>query len=271
MSHFKLIILGLSILFAALFSSCSDSNDEAERKKEVIYITVSKDPKMVFKKWLGDSKTKDDSLVFINMYGAFEADSFDYWLEKSDGIIISGGEDINPALYGQPEDTSRCGTIDPLRDSLEMVMINYAYNEKVPLLGVCRGHQILNVAFGGSLIVDIPEDFGSTEMHRNNGSTMHKISVNETSYLYSFLGSTSGTVYSNHHQAVSRLAEGFEVSSYAPDGIPESIELQDTTKHPFILGVQWHPEAMDYKHPFSARIAEKFLEKIRYLPLLEEE
>jgi putative glutamine amidotransferase len=256
----------LSLIFLAftvIGSACSDTKDN---KKETFRILVSKDPKASFAKWLKTYNTETDSLVFTNMYAAFSKDSFNYWLPKADGIIISGGEDINPALYGRPEATERCGTIDKKRDSLELLMINHAYENQIPMLAVCRGHQLLNVAFGGTLIVDIPEDYGSKTMHRDEGSTKHRITIKSNSRLYAYTephDSAAYHVYSNHHQAVSRTAEGFSVTSYAPDGIAESIELTDFTKHPFILGVQWHPEAMDYEHSLSKKIGIKFLEVIR--------
>jgi len=258
-----LSVIFITLIFTTFACSESVKSNAENTKQEITYILVSKDPNASFTKWLQTYSTEEDSIIYTDMYAAHSKDSFDYWLPKANGIIIAGGEDINPALYGQAEAIERCGTIDKKRDSLELLMIDYAYKNKIPLLAVCRGHQLLNVAFGGTLIVDIPEDFGSKTMHRNNGSTQHRVTIKMSSRLFDYTQTENAVVYSNHHQAVSRTAEGFTVSSHAPDGIAESIELTDFTKHPFILGVQWHPEAMDYEHSLSKKIGIKFLKVIR--------
>lgn len=258
-------ILSLAALIALNYG-CNNTNQSPQKEKHekrALHITVSKDSEGKFKQWLKSCEQDEDSLIFAGMYHFHNKDSFDIYLSKADGIIISGGEDVNPALYGKPEAIERCGTIDNRRDSLELLMIRYAYENKIPLLAVCRGHQLLNVAFGGSLIPDIPEDYGSPTMHRNNGSTEHIVKLRAGSRLYEYTQTDSAQVYSNHHQAVNRLAEGFTATSYAPDGITESIENSDTTNHPFILGVQWHPEAMDFSHPLSAKIGKKFLSEVK--------
>jgi putative glutamine amidotransferase len=141
-------------------------------------------------------------------------------------------------------------------------MIRYAMENHIPLLGICRGHQILNVANKGSLIIDIPSDYDTTIVHR--GGDGHMVRIMEGSLLADLLPD-SGMVNSSHHQAVEVLAPGFQVTAMAPDGIIEAIEPVDRMSHPFILGVQWHPETLvraDENHPFSLPILQKFVEEV---------
>ena len=132
----------------------------------------------------------------------------------------------------------------------------------IPLLGICRGHQILNVVNEGSLIIDIPSDFDTLVAHSKGHK--HMVQVVEGTLLYEILGEDSGMVNTSHHQAVEILAPGFRASAYATDGLIEAIEPVDRTKHPFILGVQWHPESMirESQSPFTVAIAKRFMEAL---------
>jgi len=204
------------------------------------------------------------------MYSIQNNDSILIKLQKADGIIISGGEDVYSGLYGKEFDTLRCGIFDRRRDALEYTLIHYAVSNKIPLLGVCRGHQILNVSLGGTLIIDIPDDAGSEFLHRDvrksekneSTSVFHKVFIKKGTCLYSMVKVDSGLVYSNHHQALEKIANGYMASSYASDKVVESFEPSDTTLQPFILGVQWHPEAMDVSDPLSGTIGRKFIMEV---------
>ncbi|MEA2041222.1 MAG: gamma-glutamyl-gamma-aminobutyrate hydrolase family protein [Bacteroidota bacterium] len=260
----RITVIYLFVLLIAVSCNSGTTNRETKNKEQNTFeILVSKDPDMHFKKWLSNY-SGGDSIVLINMYSVKSSDSVKKWLEKAEGIIISGGEDVNPALYNKAGDSTRCGTIDKHRDSLELRLIEFALSDDIPLLAVCRGHQILNVSQGGSLIVDIPEDYGSPTMHRDNGATQHIIKTESNSFLYSIIQSDSTQkLYSNHHQAIDRLGEGLSIGGYAPDGIPESIELADKSRHPFVLGIQWHPEAMSPEVPSSVKIGTRFLSEVK--------
>jgi putative glutamine amidotransferase len=196
------------------------------------------------------------------MYNVPE-DSVGFWLSVADGIIISGGPDINPAIYGREYEKDRCENIDYRRDTLEMRMIRYAIDHDIPLLCICRGQQMLNAFMGGSLIIDIPTDYDTLVVHRQKGKprAVHMVSVVKGTMLSDIVKSDSGLVNSSHHQAVELLAPGFRATAYAPDSIIEAIEPSDSSEHPFILSVQWHPEAM-YSEPdpaFSLTIARRFM------------
>ena len=221
-------------------------------------VLVSKDYDNRFAEWLPMS---DRECITVNM-DKVAADSVAYYLSEASGIIISGGPDVNPDLYGKASETNRCEGVDNRRDSLELKMIRYAMENRIPLLGICRGHQILNVANNGSLIIDIPSDYDTSIVHR--GGDGHIVRIMEGTLLADLLPD-SGLVNSSHHQAVDILATGFQVTALAPDGIIEAIEPTDPSVHPFILGVQWHPETLvraDENHPFSLPILKKFMEEV---------
>ena len=251
----------LIVFVLLLIISChSKKKITKSDEKKVPIILVSKDFNGKFPQWLN---TIDSSFVYVNLYAKRNTDSIDYFLKNANGIIISGGEDVNPDLYGKKSEIERCGTIDNFRDSLEQIMLNFALSNDVPLLAVCRGEQILNVNFGGTLFIDIPTDIGSKTLHRNKGRTTHTVYIDKTSYLYQITKIDSGIVLSNHHQAVEILADDFKASAFAKDKVIEAIELEDTTTHRFVLGVQWHPEAMEKNNPLSYNIGKIFLYKVK--------
>jgi len=222
-------------------------------------VLVSKDYDNRFAEWLPMADSKCES---VNMYKV-SSDSIAYYLSMADGIIISGGPDVNPAIYGKASETERCESIDNRRDSLELRMIRYAMENNIPLLGICRGHQMLNVANKGSLIIDIPSDHDTTVIHRGGGD--HMVRIVKGTLLSEIIQPDSGMVNSSHHQAVENLAPGYRASAFAPDGIIEAIEPLDLNGHPFILGIQWHPETLireSATHPFSLPILLRFIEEV---------
>lgn len=221
-------------------------------------ILVSKEYENRFKNWLAQA---DSTIERINMY-TVGRDSIDHYLSLADGMIISGGPDINPALYGKESELARCGPIDHRRDTLELNMIRYAMQNGIPLLCICRGHQILNVANQGSLIIDIPVDYDTAIIHRTEGK--HMVHIVEGTLLSEIIEPDSGLINSRHHQAVERIAPGFRAVAFAPDGIIEAIEPADAVKYSFILGLQWHPESMieEPGNPFSFPVAARFMEEI---------
>lgn len=221
-------------------------------------ILISKEYNANFHEWLTQV---DRRLDLINMYSV-GPDSVDYYLMKSCGIIISGGPDVNPALYGKPDEIGKCEDIDYRRDTLEFRMIRYAMENKIPLLCICRGCQILNVANGGTLIPDIPSDFDTIIRHRG-GTSRHRVNITEGTLLYNICQTKGDTVNSYHHQAVKDIAISFRAVAFAEDSLIEAIEPGDTSGRPFILGLQWHPEAMEFSNPLSGPIGERFLKETK--------
>ncbi len=166
--------------------------------------------------------------------------------ERLDGVLLAGGGDIAPNHYGdQPHE--RLGTIDPPRDLTELRLARWAAAEGKPLLGICRGVQLINVALGGSLYQDIPSQIDTTIDHnlsytREDWTFLaHPIAIAADSRLARLLGTTHLMINSLHHQAVRRVAVGLRAVAWAPDGVIEALESEGPT---FIIGVQGHPEAL---------------------------
>ena len=164
---------------------------------------------------------------------------------RCDGIIFSGGGDIDPRRFGeQPRPV--CGEITPDRDACELPLARMLHERHdKPVLGVCRGHQVLNVALGGTVYQDIPSDFGKPVIaHRQKmlgRYASHAIALHEGSLIRSIMQADTIDVNSFHHQAAAEVAPGMTATAHAPDGI---IECLESATHPFFLGVQWHPEIM---------------------------
>lgn len=178
------------------------------------------------------------------------------------GILLPGGNDIDPNLYGE-EILPENGPLEPVRDRFELPLARWALEHKVPILGICRGMQVLNVAAGGTLYQDIPSQTKTRLQHRQKAPrdyATHVVHVAEGSLLARALGVTAARVNTFHHQAVREVAPGFVASAHATDGIVEAIEAPD---HPFALGVQWHPEAMQKGDPVQAALFTYFLEAAR--------
>ena len=163
-----------------------------------------------------------------------------------DGLVLIGGADVNPLWY-EEEPREKLEEVDPVRDLYELKLIKMATDQNIPVLGICRGLQLLNVAFGGTLYQDIPSQRGDHSVkHRQDlpssyGS--HRVFVDANSQLASILGKDTLAVNSLHHQAIKELAPIFKATAYAPDSIIEAIDAYPNRS---IMGVQWHPEALTY-------------------------
>ena len=157
-----------------------------------------------------------------------------------DGIIIPGGGDVDPALYH--EENVACFGIDKDLDKLEMDVIEEAVKAGIPILGICRGHQILNVYFGGSLYQHI--DQAERHKHTEKGDSAHKIDVLPGTFLEEIYKETTISVNSAHHQGVKKMGKGLVAAAVSDDGVTEAIYHESLP----IYGVQWHPERMSLKN-----------------------
>jgi putative glutamine amidotransferase len=164
-------------------------------------------------------------------------------LEKIDGLMLAGGADIDPSSYGEDAQPETVGTV-PERDQFEIALAREAIERDMPVLGICRGMQLINVALGGTLLQHLPERFGHHEHRRVAGSfdgADHDVDLTDGTLAQRVAGEAQHVTKSHHHQGIDRLGEGLEVSGASVlDGLPEAIELPGRR---FVLGVQWHPEA----------------------------
>jgi len=180
-------------------------------------------------------------------------------IRECSGLLLTGGEDIEPWRYGMREKASLC-TCDPTRDTLEWALLEEALKRKMPILGICRGMQLINVFFGGTLITDISLDVpGSMEHRGEEDDARHTVSIVRGSLLENIVGTMEDEVASSHHQAVEKVAQGFCISAKAPDGVSEALECEDSEGKPFLLGVQWHPERMVEGSSLSIPLARRFV------------
>lgn len=185
----------------------------------------------------------------------------DQIVDKIDGVVLSGGGDIDPTLFGE-EPHQNLGSISPGRDSLEVAIIHRFLEKNKPILAICRGIQILNIAAGGDMFQDIYSQSESQLLQHAQKATRshysHYVNIEKNSLLESIAGQTEFKVNSFHHQAVRNVVSPFIVTARASDGVIEAIE---STEHQFVLGVQWHPEplALNEDH-ISKAIFQRFIE-----------
>jgi putative glutamine amidotransferase len=184
--------------------------------------------------------------------------------ERLDGLLLPGGEDIHPSHFREPLH-ERCRSISPERDVTELPLTRWAVEEGKPLLGICRGVQVLNVALGGSLYQDIGAQRPGAGRHdwypgfpRN--LLAHSVDLVDGTRLAHILAASAAEVNSLHHQSVKDVAPVLEVSAVAPDGIIEAVEVRD---HPFAVGVQWHPEELATRDAASQRLFEALVSASR--------
>ena len=174
------------------------------------------------------------------------------------GLILTGGVDIDPALYGETPHT-RVKYIDRTRDEFELVLLRQALVYDIPILAICRGHQLLNVAFGGRLLQHIDGNGHRAHFHTQGiPSRWHDVTICEGTRLHGALGIAATHVNSRHHQAVTpeRLAPRLQAVAFSSDGLVEGVE---STAHRWVIGVQWHPE----RHEMTESMAPLFRELVR--------
>jgi putative glutamine amidotransferase len=188
-------------------------------------------------------------------------------LNSCDALVLSGGVDVHPKFYGSK--TGYPGAPEKFnekRDEFEIAAFQLARENNIPVLGICRGMQLINVIHKGTLIQN-HEDENLSEMHKGNPDKSHHISIGKETLLHNITGQTNGEINSAHHQAIDRLGEGLIINAKADDGTIEGVELANQSNKPFLLGIQWHPERM-FKFrledsPLSKAIRDRFIEEVK--------
>ncbi|CAN5497493.1 gamma-glutamyl-gamma-aminobutyrate hydrolase family protein [soil metagenome] len=180
-----------------------------------------------------------------------------------DGVFIAGGVDVHPSSYGA-EQHKLCGRTDPPRDTVELQFARWALEDGKPLLGVCRGMQIMNVATGGTLYQDCTDEYPGSQKHDyfpnfgfERDFLAHRITIEPGSQLHAAVGTTETMINSMHHQGVKTLGEGFLATAYAQDGLIEAIEAPAQN---FAVGVQWHPEMLIDTDPGTRALFQAFID-----------
>jgi putative glutamine amidotransferase len=173
--------------------------------------------------------------------------------------VLTGGEDVDPAL-SLAAPAALVEETDRRRDDFEFAMLRQAQDAQLPVLGICRGLQVANVFFGGTLIADLPAAGFQRHSPAVKGENLrHAVTVTEGSMLQRVTGAMRGEVNSFHHQAVLRAAEELTVTARSEDNVAEAMEWKEPDGRPFLLLVQWHPERMtDRENPFTDAVAEAF-------------
>ncbi|HEY2797979.1 MAG TPA: gamma-glutamyl-gamma-aminobutyrate hydrolase family protein [Thermoanaerobaculia bacterium] len=184
-----------------------------------------------------------------------------------DALLLGGGVDVDPARYGTAVLTDGNVEVDAERDAIDFALLQEALREKRPVLGICRGLQVINVALGGTLVQDLPIERPSPVIHQNADAPIqktrldHKVAIATGTRLEAIAGTRELPVNSRHHQAIARVAPGLAVSARAEDGVPEAVESSGS-REGWLVAVQWHPENLA-GDPASARLFEEFVAAAR--------
>jgi len=183
------------------------------------------------------------------------------WLALVDALILTGGPDVDPALYHDAQHAEVYG-IDRERDASDLFLAKHAVSSKTPALCICRGTQVLNVALGGTLHQHLPDVVGERVPHRGKERAYmpHAVHVDRGSRLAEILGATDVSPMSSHHQSIRDVAPGLNVVARAPDGVIEAVEMRD---HPWLVAVQWHPESTAAEDAQQQRLFDALVEAAR--------
>lgn len=180
-----------------------------------------------------------------------DKDDGGFLVEKINGLLFTGGNDVPPRRYGEKMH-KKTVCVNPDKDISDFILVQAGLQKKKPMLAICYGAQLVNVALGGTLIQDIPSECCTSIIHKGskNGGYTHSVKIKKGTLLYKIIGADHVETNSTHHQAIKILGKGLRDVAHTQDGIIEAIEQED---YPFLLGVQWHPERLT-DNPYHASL-----------------
>lgn len=251
----KIIFYLIVLTFLLPASSCTESKKQGSL---TIAITKERSSEHRYTDWLAATGIPFKTVVLSSLSPQQITDT----LKFCHAILFTGGADIHPEIYGKGTDSIRCGTIDKDRDAYERHAYADARALQLPILGICRGLQLINVLEGGTLFIDLPTDKGSIDVHRvgDEDWATHSVWIKGRSFINPTEADKTFEVASNHHQGIELLATSLKAIAYSNDSLIEAIEHQNSATAPFLLAVQWHPEWVDYSDILAISIAQTFLQ-----------
>src|SRR5579863_4799641 len=199
-----------------------------------------------------------DELALISAADARSVHADDF-----DGVLFAGGEDVDPKLYGE-EKRYQNVQVNRVRDEFEFKLLDRSMDRRLPIFGICRGTQVINVKFGGTLYQDLASDATTESEHKQSGSriaTTHQVTLTDPESQLGGVFEGSCRVNSLHHQAIKRLGHGLKVTAHSEDGLVEAVEAAG--EYPFLLAVQWHPEELVAEHEEQRRLLAQFVAECR--------
>lgn len=210
--------------------------------------------------WL---KGQDDRIVALRI--GYHQDNMDE-LDRCDALLLTGGHDVDPELYGKPDLIFDCNedNMDPERDQFELALLMTAFAYNMPVLGICRGLQLTNAFLKGTLVGDIPKYLGLEHSAIDSSvDREHPVVVERGTMLEAITGTTEGIINSAHHQSTDEVGKGLRINARSADGVVEGLEWEEPNHKAFLLLVQWHPERLADKEnsPFSNNIRTRFLQE----------
>lgn len=204
-----------------------------------VLITDNFRPKPIFDYYISWLTSIEPSLDIVKV--SYLLDNLEE-VNAVDGVVMTGGGDVHPQYYGRPDAVELVEEVNEHRDEFELKLVDRALERDLPIMAVCRGMQVLNVALGGSIIVDLRTAGYADHRSPMNTPNIHPVHIDPHAMLYFAAGTTEVDINTLHHQGLDKLGRGMKAVGFSPDGVIEAVEWAQKANMPFMLGVQWHPE-----------------------------